>query len=293
MTLFSAVLAGTLVPTLITILGGDTYVVRGAVLCPKHFVYPSLILLTLMTIGVWTKWGGAGLSGGALLGSSLGGLMILAAVLVVESDLRLSVAFTAVLGGWLMFSTLSAWAKQTRTWRELIRLPPSRHSWALGHLGLALAFLGMAGSVLLTQERVFEYEGGQTREIYGQTLTVRPRFWLSGDNFQSLVTAVELDGRGIRLAETRLYHPQAAVLQPAERDADRDFLVANGQPSTEAAIFRGLWHDTFINVQDRVGGAPLVTVGPKGRCDMDLDWRRANESGGGRLPSGRPNATQS
>ena len=262
MTLFAAVLAGTLAPTLITLLGGETYVVRARFYVPT-FVYPALGLLALMSVGVWTRWHGTGLGGQAILAGSLGGLLILAILLILFTDLGLSAAFMAVLGGWLLVSTVAAWARQAPTWRALTRLAPPRHGWALAHLGLALACLGMAGSTLLTQERIFEYAGAQTREVYGQSLTLRPRFWLAGDNFHAYVTAVELEGRGVRLAETRLYHPQAAALDPRTDPDDRAFLATHGQPSTEAALFRGLWHDTFVQVQDRAGGAPLVTVAKK------------------------------
>ena len=157
------------------------------------------------------------------------------------------------LGVWLLVSTAGAWAGQQT----------SGHGWALAHLGLALAVLGMSASTFLTQERIFEFREAGSHEYFGQILDIRSRIWVPGENYHSLATAIEVPGRGVRVAETRLCHPLAATLNPATSVEDRAFLAEQGQPSSESAIFRGIWSDLFVNVQDRAGGAPLVTVSRK------------------------------
>ena len=267
MTLFAAVLAGTLAPTAIALAGGETYVVRERFYVPT-FVYPSLVLLALMSLGTWTRWSRTGLGGRWLLGLSLSGLLALALIAITMTDLPIHAGLLFALGAWVMVASLGAWAAQVRQLGRLRRLPARTHGWALAHLGLAIAALGMAGSTLLSQERIFEYDGAQTRNLFGQEFLIRPRLWLAGENYHSLATFIELEGRGLRLAETRLYHPLAAQLDPAAQAADRAFLADQGQLASEAAIFRGWLFDLFINVQDRAGGPPLMTIARK----VGINW---------------------
>ena len=248
-------------------MGGETYVVRERFYVPT-FVYPSLGLLALMTLGTWTRWAQTGLRGIYLLAISFIGLLVLALVLGFGSNLPLRAGLMFALGLWVLVATVGAWAAQVRRPSNLTKIPLRGHGWALAHLGLAVATLGMAGSSLLSQERIFVFEGAQNREFFGQEFVIRPRLWLRDENFQALATAIEIPGRGIRLAETRLYHPLASTLNPAQSAEDQAFLVDQGQPASEAAIFRGWLFDTFINVQDRNGGPPLMTIARK----VGINW---------------------
>lgn len=267
MTLFSAVLAGTLAPTIIEVLGGDTYVVRERFYIPT-FVYPSMALIALMGLGVWTRWGVVGFKKHRVLGATLSTLLIVVSILAIWAELPLAAAFMAVLGGWLILSTGLAWARQFNGAWVFELFPLRKHGWALAHVGLATVFLGMGSSVLLTQERIFEYAGADQKELYGETINIRPRLWIAGENFQSLATAFEVEGRGVKLSETRLYHPRALLMDPANSIDDRTFLAENARITSEAAIFRGVWFDTFINVQDRAGAAPIVTIAKK----VGVNW---------------------
>ena len=262
MTLFAAVFAGTLAPTLIEILGGETYVVRERFYIPT-FVYPALVLLSLMSLGVWTRWAQPGFAGRWLLVGSFVGLLTLALVVGSYSKVPLKAALMFALGSWLLLSTLGAWFQQIRHISRFIRLPVRHHGWVLAHAGLAIAVLGMSASSLLSLERIFEFKAAGVKEVFGQQFRLSPRAWIAGANYQSLATVIELPGQGTRLAETRLYHPIAARLNPATSARDREFLADQAQPTTEAAIFRGLWFDTFVNVEDRPGGAPQVTIARK------------------------------
>ena len=260
MGLFAAVVAGTLAPTFIELVGGETYVVRERFYVPT-FVYPSLALLALMSLGVQTRFASPGVRAPLFLGLSFAGLLALGVSLSLSTALPLRGGLMFALGLWVLIATIGTWYGQGRG--RWMTLPAASHGWALAHIGLAVAVLGMAASTLLSQERIFEFEGAQTREFFGQTFFIRDRFWLPGENFQSLTTAIEMQGRGIRLAETRLYHPIAGSLNPTQNADDLAFLVDQGQPASEAAIFRGWLADIFINVQDRAGGAPLMTVAQK------------------------------
>ena len=262
MALFAAVIAGTLAPTLIELLGGETYVVRERFYVPT-FVYPSLILFALMSLGVWTRWSEVGVQGMRLLTISFIGLLGLAVILIFTTSLPVRAGLMFALGGWVLLATIAAWLNQMQGWERIRRMPLRSHGWALAHVGLAIAILGMSASSLLSQERIFELRGAETREFFGQTFEIRQRIWLPGENYQSLATAIEIPGRGVRITETRLYHPLAAGLNPAGNQEHREFLADQGEPASEAAIFRGWLFDTFINVQDRAGGAPLMTVARK------------------------------
>ena len=265
MALFSAVIAGTLAPTFIELVGGETYVVRERFYTPT-FVYPSLALLTLMSVGVWTRFSREGVGGALSLLLSFAGLLALAFALSFSGAFPIRAGLMFALGTWVLTSTVGAWYQQNQG--RLMKASLSSHGWALAHIGLAVAVLGMSASTLLSQERIFELDGAQMREFFGQTFFIHDRFWLPGENFQSLTTAIEVEGRGVRLAETRLYHPVAAMMNPAQNAEDLQFLADQGQPANEAAIFRGLFADIFINVQDRAGGAPLMTIARK----VGINW---------------------
>ena len=260
--LLAAVVAGTLAPTLIELLGGETYVVGAAFYVPT-FVYPALGLIVFMTLGVWSSWRRQGLAGQALLGGSFAVLLSLALILGFTTDLPLRAGLLFALGLWLATSTLAAWARQLGPLHNLRRLPLQQQGWALAHLGLAVMLLGMAAATLLAAERRLELEGAIELDVFGERLVVQPRVWLPGENYQSLATVVTLAGRGSRLAETRLYHPSAALLTPASDARHREFLADQGRPTSEAAIFRGVLSDIFIVVQDRAGGPPLLVVARK------------------------------
>jgi len=262
MALLAAVAAGTLAPTLIELLGGETYVVGTPFYVPT-FVYPALGLIALMALGVWTGWRRQGVAGQVLLGGTFVALLTLALILGFASDLPLRAGLVFALGIWLTTSTIAAWIRQVGRLQNLRSIPVQQHGWALAHLGLAVMLLGMAAATLLPAERRFELTGPTQIDLFGETLIVQQRVWLPGENYQSLATAVTLQGRGTRLAETRLYHPSAAMLNPANDASHQDFLVDQGSPASEAAIFRGFMSDIFINVQDRVSGAPLLVVARK------------------------------
>ena len=158
MTLFIAVLAGTLAPTGIELLGGETYVVRESYFNPT-FAYPSLILLALMALGVhmgWTRIGVRGLIG---LLMALGVLAAVFSGLAVWTDVPVRGGLIAALGFWVLGSTLWAWTGQVRA-VGFGRL--SHHGWALAHAGLAIAFLGMGAASLIKQERSYEMNGPMT-----------------------------------------------------------------------------------------------------------------------------------
>lgn len=262
MALLAAVAAGTLAPTLIELLGGETYVVGTPFYVPT-FVYPALGLVALMALGVWSGWRRQGLAGQALLGGSFIALLALALILGFATELPLRAGLVFALGAWLVSSTLAAWGRQVGRPQNLRSIPIQNHGWALAHLGLAVMLLGMAAATLLPAERRFELTGPMDLEVFGERLILQQRVWLPGENYQSLATAVTLEGRGTRLSETRLYHPSAALLTPATDPSHRDFLADQGSPASEAAIFRGVLSDIFINVQDRVSGAPLLVVARK------------------------------
>ena len=90
-----------------------------------------------------------------------------------------------------------------------------------------------------------------------------PRIWLPGQNYWSLATPIQYGDRR-RPTETRLYHPSAFLqLNPNTNPEHQAFLAREGQPTSEAAIFRGFAYDLFVTVQDRVAGVPILTISRK------------------------------
>lgn len=258
MTLFTAVLAGTLAPTAIDLLGGETYVVQEAFYVPT-FVWPALGLLALMALGVWTQWRREGLAAPWILGGSLLLLLIGFLVLSLVTSLPLNAALIFALALWLLVASLGAWVRQVGRLSNLGTIPVGQHGWALAHVGLSIAALGMTAAALIKVERFYELDG-RMENLFPGHVTLGERVWVPGENHWSLATPVQLrDGRR-RPAETRLYHPRAHQLNPIANVADRQFLADQAETTSEAAIFRGILRDTFVTVQDRPAGPPLVAI---------------------------------
>ena len=78
MALFAAVIVGTLAPTFIELVGGKLTLCGNGFM--PTFVYPSLAL-SLMSLGVWTKFSREGVGGTVLLLLSFAGLLGLAFIL--------------------------------------------------------------------------------------------------------------------------------------------------------------------------------------------------------------------
>ncbi|MBT6032914.1 MAG: heme lyase CcmF/NrfE family subunit [Kordiimonadaceae bacterium] len=231
------VLFGTLYPLLRDALTGDKITV-GPPFFNIAFGLLMIPLILVMGLGPSTNWKRADLKG---LSSRLSfvfaaSVVVALALFYITSGNDIMAAVWLGLGIWLLFSTIFEWAERIKLFKagslkRMGRQPRASVGMTLGHLGLALAVIGMAGTSYWNTEYQGIMSHGDTVSISGYDLTLKDTDGIIGPNYSAVRATFDVSKDGISLAPLS---PEARVY------------LTPPMPTTEAAILSTLRGDLFV-----------------------------------------------
>jgi len=231
------VLFGTLYPLLRDALTGEKITV-GPPFFNIAFGFLMIPLLLIMGIGPSATWKRADLMG-----------IVSRMKFVFAASLVAGIAFFYIAGGgefmaaiwlglgiWLLLSTLFEWAERVKLFkpRSLSRI--SRQTRAsvgmtLGHLGLAIAVIGMASTSYWGSEYQSIMSYGDKTSIGGYDVTFKKTDGIVGPNYSAVKATFDISKDGVVLDPLR---PEARVF------------LSPPMPTTEAAILSTFTGDLFV-----------------------------------------------
>ncbi|MBK5910458.1 heme lyase NrfEFG subunit NrfE [Rhodothalassium salexigens] len=236
----ATVLLGTLYPLIVDGLLGEKITVAAPFFNTITVALAPGFLLA-MAIGPLMAWKRGSLKSVVKdLRPAIVGTALFAVFTLVALDGEWAPLMGLVLGVWLVLATAMELAKRiklfsTPPWvslRRLVGLPKRQWGLTLGHLGLAVTILGIAGSEAFTVERLVTVSRGESVEAGPYTFIFEGVNPAAGPNY----TAVEGHFRVQRGQRT------VARLTPEERT-----YTSPPNTTTEAAI-RTLWHGDLYAV---------------------------------------------
>jgi cytochrome c-type biogenesis protein CcmF len=147
---------------------------------------------------------------------------------------------TNVIAMWIFFSLVIDWwakvaNKQNRI-AALFKQTPSYYGMMLGHLGIAVALVGVAVTIYFSEEKDVRLEAGESVTLSGYEFTLVQMNQIQGPNYvaDQGEIRVQKDNETIvtLYPEKRLYKASGSVMTEADMDAGlfRDLYVALGEP---------------------------------------------------------------
>ncbi|PYE81255.1 heme lyase CcmF/NrfE family subunit [Pseudoroseicyclus aestuarii] len=145
------------------------------------------------------------------------------------------------LGSWLIAgAALDLWARTgAGGWRRLFRLPGADWGKAVGHAGLGVTIIGIAGLLAWQEEDIRVARIGESWPIGGYTVTLDEVREGRGANYVTTMATMRVTREG---REVAVLHPEKRVYPVA------------GMPTTEAGIQSGLFRDLYLVVGDAQDG---------------------------------------
>lgn len=231
------VLFGTLYPLLRDALTGDKITV-GPPFFNMAFGFLMIPLLLAMGLGPSTNWKRADFVG---LLSRLKFVMIAAlaaaiAIFYMVGGGEIMAAVWLGLGLWVLFSTLFEWADRVKLFKSgavkrILRQPRASIGMSFGHLGLAIAVLGMAGTSFWNIEHQDIMTYGDSAHIGGYDVSFRDTDGIVGPNYTAVKATFDISKDGAAIA----------TLEPEAR-----VYMNPPMPTTEAAILSTVAGDLFV-----------------------------------------------
>lgn len=231
------VMFGTLYPLLRDALTGDKITV-GPPFFNLAFGFLMIPLLLVMGLGPMASWKRADLSG---IVSRLGfvfaaSLVAALAFFYMAGGGEMMAAVWLGLGVWLMAATLYEWADRVKLFKanalkRILRQPRASVGMTLGHLGLAIVVLGMAGSSFWSSEQQNIMTYGDKATIGGYDVTFKNTKGIIGPNYTAVRGAFDVSKEGEYIM----------TLEPQAR-----LYFTPPMPTTEAAIYSTLMGDLFV-----------------------------------------------
>jgi cytochrome c-type biogenesis protein CcmF len=225
----ATVFVGTLYPLFYEALTGGKISV-GAPFFNLTVLPLCLPLLLAMPFGPFLTWKRSDIKGVAQRLYAVAAIAVAIALIVSIFSGHRSVwsAIAIGLGIWLVLGAFSEtafrarwdWSKPADGFRRLMNLPRSNWGAMLGHLGVGVMVLGIAGASMRT-ELIKEMRTGETVEVAGYTLKFDSLVKEDGANYTQDVAVFEASRNGNFVAEIR----------PAKR-----IYPARQMPTTEAGI---------------------------------------------------------
>ena len=231
------VLFGTLYPLLRDAFTGDKITV-GPPFFNIAFGFLMIPLLLVMGVGPSVNWKRADLKG---LASRLSFVFLasLAATIcffIISGGGDIMAAVWLGLGLWLALSTLFEWAERVKLFKSgalkrLGRQPRASLGMSFGHLGLAVAVIGMAGSSFWSTEYQNVMAYGDKANIGGYELEFKDTDGIIGPNYTAVRASFDVSKDGIFVG----------TLEPEAR-----VYLTPPMPTTEAAILSTFTGDLFV-----------------------------------------------
>lgn len=125
--------------------------------------------------------------------------------------------------------------------RRLGNLPRAAWGMSTAHLGVAIVIAGATGASLLTEERIEAIPIGETVQVGGFDYTLAAVREVQGPNYN----AIQGEFRIVATGETGA--------DPLILTSENRQYVANGQVTTEAAIYSTFWYDLYAVLGDSAG----------------------------------------
>jgi cytochrome c-type biogenesis protein CcmF len=211
-----------------------------------------LPLLLAMPFGPFLTWKRSDIKGVAqrLLGVAAIAVGVALIASVMSGHRNLWSAIAVCLGIWLVLGALAEtgfrarwqWSKPIEGLRRLINLPRSNWGAMLGHLGVGVMVLGIAGASMRT-ELIKEMRLGESVELAGYTLRFESLAKENGANYSQDVAVFEASRNGAFLAQIR----------PAKR-----IYPSRQMPTTEAGIKTLGFSQLYLSVGEVRGDGVIV-----------------------------------
>jgi cytochrome c-type biogenesis protein CcmF len=254
----ATVFVGTLYPLALEMVTGQKISV-GAPFFNLTFVPLMIPALIAIPFGPLLAWKRADLAGVAerLAAAALAALAATAVTLWLSGATGILASLAVGLAFWLIVGSLTEPVLRASRGgggvapflRRFFGLPRAAFGTSLGHLGMGLTVLGIAGASGFDHERITTVGPGESVEIAGYDLTFQGSAPRQGPNFREEVArfAVTVDGRTI------------AEMTPTKR-----FYPARQMPTTEAAILTRGFSQLYVSLGD---------PGPDGRTVVRAQFK--------------------
>ncbi|MDY0885900.1 heme lyase CcmF/NrfE family subunit [Dongia soli] len=244
--LAATVLFGTLAPLILNVMNLGTISV-GPPYFQTVFVPIAMPLVLIAAIGPFLGWKRGDLPG-ALQRLAAAGIAAAIAIgfawYMADGASFMALAGMA-LAAWLFIGTLIEWAGRVKlggslgaSWSRAIRLPRSAYGMTLAHAGLAVAIVGMTGSIAWKQEKVAVLHVGQSIEVGDTSYRLDDIRKVTVDNYLADRATIVASQNGQLLA----------LLTPERRQ----YLVPS-PPTTESAIHSNFARDVYVVVGEPDG----------------------------------------
>ena len=243
----AAVLLGTLYPLLLDALGGGKVSV-GAPFFNAVFIPLMIPMIVAMAIGPFLHWKRSDVIPALLRLRLAFGAALLTGLLafMAYQDAPVLGAIALALGVWLALGAVTELASRIRLFqiplgdalRRVTRLPRASWGMTLGHVGLAVSIIGMAGAGAWTVESIQVMKPGDRVMVSGYEFTFDGAKAGNGPNYSVVAGKFTVRRNGEHVtnlaAEKRIY-------------------AVSKQPTTEAAIHTTLAGDLYAVIGDPEG----------------------------------------
>ncbi|WP_420392809.1 heme lyase CcmF/NrfE family subunit [Acuticoccus sp.] len=247
------VLVGTLYPLVLETLTGEKISVG-----PPYFnltfvplMVPLLALLPAGPLLAWKRGDAAAAAQRLIPAAALGVVAAAAAAWLAGEETALTASIGVALGVYVVVGSFAeVWLRSQSASRggrlqRLAGLPRSTWGGALGHLGVGLTVLGIAGLSAFETEVIRDMGSGDSVAVAGYTLTLERAEQRAGPNYTDAVAifSVSRGGRAI------------TTMEPARR-----MYPAREMPTTEAAIHTVGVSQLYVTLGEASGDAIVVRL---------------------------------
>jgi len=203
------------------------------------FVPLMAILIVFMGVGPSTHWKQTRASylRAQLLMAAVGSVIVgLVFPFVYGDGFSLPVALSVCFAAWLVFSCLANIREKTRNAKSLVaglrRLNRSYYGMVVGHIGMALAVLGVCLTSQYSEEVDLRMAAGESTELAGYRYQFEGTRQVKGPNYNGTEGIIRVFQDDKQIAE----------LLPQKRR----YHAKRGQVMTEASIDASLWRDLYV-----------------------------------------------
>ena len=255
----SAVLMGTIYPLIYEAMTGGGKISVGPPYFNKVFVAIVLLLFITMAFSPKTRWKTTPLN--ILVRSQIkpfiASLVIIAALIgLFASSFEPVVLFVDTIALWILSSLVIDWWQKTANKRDrfasLLKQTPSYYGMLLGHLGIAIAMIGVVVTVYFSEEKDVRLAPGDVVVLAGYEFRLTEMKKVQGPNYLADRGIIDISKDGQQFVtlhpEKRLYRATGSVMTEADMDVNifRDLYVALGDPIDGSAWAVRVHYKPFV-----------------------------------------------